>query len=223
MVMRQLQGDNSLQEQRANPDRSNLKVASILAAARELFIDQGFDAVSMDMVSRQANVSKATLYAHFASKEALFTAVMVDETQRIADQIWRLTSDKDDVAHVLRLVAENFVEVFLTEQAMLLLRTVAGVVPRLPSVGTAIFESGPKAIEERLAQFLSEAHEKGQLNVPNPALAATQFLSLVRGDFDIRGMLVPSSPPSRAEVDAQVEAGIDLFLNFYSSVRPHAT
>ncbi|WP_137045569.1 TetR/AcrR family transcriptional regulator [Pseudolabrys sp. FHR47] len=219
MAMQQLQDGDSLEGQRATPDRSNLKVASILAAARELFIDQGFDAVSMDMVSRQANVSKATLYAHFTSKEALFTAVMVDEANRVADEIWRLTLDKDDVAHVLRLVATNFVEIFLTEQAMLLLRTVAGVVPRLPSVGTAIFESGPKVIKERLAQFLIKAHESGQLNVPDPALAAIQFLSLVRGDFDIRGMLVPSSPPSRAEVDAQIEAGIELFLGRYSPVR----
>lgn len=223
MAMQRLQDDVSLDGQQTSPDRRNPKVASILAAARELFVDQGFDAVTMDVVSRQANVSKATLYAHFASKEALFTAVMVDEAQRVADEIWRLTLDKDDVAHVLRLVAENFVDIFLTEHAMLLLRTVVGVVPRLPSVGAAIFESGPKEIKERLTQFLNEAHEKGQLNVPDPALAATQFLSLVRGDFDIRGMLLPSSPPSRAEVDAQIEAGIDLFLGRYSPVRPHAT
>lgn len=220
MVARQLLDDNSHE---AAPDRSNRKVASILAAARELFIDHGFDAVSMDLVARQATVSKATLYAHFTSKEALFTAVMVDEANRFADEIWRITPDNDDVAQVLRLVAQNFVDIFLTEHAMLLLRTVVGVVPQLPSVGAAIFESGPKEIKQRLAQFLSRAHEKGQLNVPDPALAAIQFLSVVRGDFDIRGMLLPSNPPSRAEVDAQIEAGIDLFLNFYSSVRPHAT
>lgn len=219
MDIEQGYGGDRPEGHKEGPDRRNRKVVSILAAARELFIDQGFDAVSMDLVARQAIVSKATLYAHFASKEALFTAVMVDEANRVADEIWRIAPDTDDVAHVLRLVAQNFVDIFLTQHAMLLLRTVVAAVPKTPSVGTAILESGPNAIKERMAQFLIKAHEKGQLNVPDPTLAAMQFLSLVRGDFDIRGMLLPSQPPTRAEVDAQIEAGIDLFLNFYSPVR----
>ncbi len=217
-MARQSQDDSSTQE--VAPDRGNRKVASILEAGRDLFVERGFDAVTMDLVAQRASVSKATLYAHFASKEAVFTAVMVDEAHRVSDSIWQIAPDNDDVAHVLRLVARNFVDIFMTQHAMLLLRTVVGVVPQLPEVGTAIFDSGPREMKDRLARFLHEAHEKGQLDVPDPALAAVQFLSVVRGDFDIRGMLVPAKPPVRAEVDAQVEAGIKLFLGFYAPGRP---
>jgi len=197
----------------------NRKAASILAAARELFLDHGFDAVTMDMVARQAPVSKATLYAHFASKEELFTAVVVEEANRVTGEVWRIVPDSNDVAAVLRRVAEKFVDIFLSEQAMFLQRAVIGVVPRFPSIGVAIFESGPKVLTERLAKFLAEAHESGQLNVPSPMLAAAQFLSVVRGDLDIRGLLLPATPPSRAEIDAQIETGIDLFLHFYTPSR----
>lgn len=222
-MQRIIQSDDAKAVERTTPDRGNRKVALILTAARKLFLDYGFDAVSMDMVSRQATVSKATLYAHFTSKEELFTAVMVDEAKRISDEIWRITPDHDDVADVLRHVAQNFVDIFLTERAMLLQRAIVSVVPKLPAIGVAIFESGPKALNDRLAQFLAKAHERGQLNVPNPRLAATQFLGIVSGDLDIRGLLLPSSPPSSTEVDIQIEAGIDLFLKFYSPVRPEAT
>jgi TetR/AcrR family transcriptional regulator, mexJK operon transcriptional repressor len=225
MVAQAPRHDDTRQDSEAGSPRRrhNRKVALILAAARELFLAHGFDAITMDMVARQSTVSKATLYAHFTSKEELFTAVIVDEVNRVSAEIWRITPDTDDVASVLRHVAQNFMDIFLTERAMFFRRAVVGAVPRFPSIGVAIFESGPKALTDRLAQFLATAHERRRLTVPNPALAAAQFLSLVRGDLDIRGLLLLATPPSRAEADAQIEAGIDLFMSFYAPVRPDAT
>ena len=207
------QGDQSA---RLVPTQRDRKAGSIIAAARGLFLDHGFDTVSMDMVARQAPVSKATLYAHFAGKEELFTAVVVNEAKRMTDEIERIVTDRSDIAAVLKRVAEKFVDVFLSEHAMFLQRAVIGVVPRFPSIGAAIFDSGPKVLTERLAAFLGEAHQVGRLRVPNPTLAATQFLSLVRGDLDIRRLLVPAMPLSRAELEVQIEAGIDLLLHFYA-------
>lgn len=191
------------------------KAASILTAARELFIERGFDSVSMDMVARQAPVSKATLYAHFASKDELFTAIVVDEARRIMDEVCDIGSDGADIAAVLRRVAEKFVEIFLSPHTMSLQRAVIGVVPRLPAIGTAIFESGPDILTARLAQFLRESERRGQVHVPNPALAAHQFLSIIRGDLDLRGLLMPGAPVSRSAIAEQIESGIELFLHFY--------
>jgi TetR/AcrR family transcriptional repressor of mexJK operon len=200
----------------AAPARPNRKAASILSAARQLFLDHGFDAVTMEMVARQASVSKATLYSHFSSKEELFTAVTVAEANRVTDEVWQIVPDSNDVAAVLRRVAEKFVDIFLSEQTMFLQRAVIGVVSRFPAIGVRIFDSGPKVLNERLARFLAEAHDRGLLNVPDATLAAVQFLSVVRGDLDIRGLLLPAAPPSRAEIDDQIESGIDLFLRYYA-------
>ena len=52
------------------------KAESILAAAKRTFLAAGFGAVSMDTIAREAGVSKATVYAHFAGKEELFGAVI---------------------------------------------------------------------------------------------------------------------------------------------------
>lgn len=54
------------------------KPGAIVAAAKRLFLTQGFAATSMDAVAREAPVSKRTLYNHFPSKEALFSAVVQD-------------------------------------------------------------------------------------------------------------------------------------------------
>src|ERR1700751_4544390 len=58
------------------------KAESILAAAKRTFLAGGFGAVSMDTIAREAGVSKATVYAHFGSKEELFGAVIGGECER---------------------------------------------------------------------------------------------------------------------------------------------
>jgi AcrR family transcriptional regulator len=46
-----------------------------LRAAEALFKRVGFRAVTMEMVAREANIAKATLYSYFENKDALYAAV----------------------------------------------------------------------------------------------------------------------------------------------------
>ncbi len=55
--------------------RSERKRQAILAGARQEFLGHGYAATSMDRIARAAQVSKATVYSHFADKEALFRAL----------------------------------------------------------------------------------------------------------------------------------------------------
>jgi AcrR family transcriptional regulator len=54
----------------------------VLAAAREVFADQGRDA-QMDDVARRAEVGVGTVYRHFPTKEALIEALAVDSFERV--------------------------------------------------------------------------------------------------------------------------------------------
>ncbi len=49
----------------------------VLAAATELFATRGIDATSMDAISAAAAVSKATVYKHWADKDALCLEVLL--------------------------------------------------------------------------------------------------------------------------------------------------
>lgn len=49
---------------------------SILSAAQGLFASKGLHGVSVDEIARAVNVSPAILYRHFASKQALYNAVL---------------------------------------------------------------------------------------------------------------------------------------------------
>ena len=48
----------------------------VAIAATDVFLTHGFSAATTDMIQQAAGVSKATVYASWSSKEALFSAVI---------------------------------------------------------------------------------------------------------------------------------------------------
>lgn len=57
-------------------DRRREKRGRILDAARELFLRQGLRATTMEAIARAAHMAKATLYAEFPDKDAVFLAIL---------------------------------------------------------------------------------------------------------------------------------------------------
>ncbi len=53
-------------------DGKELKRKDIAQAAKELFTDYGYKAVSMEQIAQRSNVAKGTLYLYFKDKEDLF-------------------------------------------------------------------------------------------------------------------------------------------------------
>src|SRR2546423_8562856 len=50
--------------------------AAILDAALAVFAERGYHAASIDEIAREAGVSKALIYEHFASKQALWASLL---------------------------------------------------------------------------------------------------------------------------------------------------
>jgi AcrR family transcriptional regulator len=53
----------------------NVRYKRAIRTAEELFKKVGFRAVTMELVAREANVAKATLYSYFKNKDELYMAV----------------------------------------------------------------------------------------------------------------------------------------------------
>lgn len=59
----------------------------VLDAANALFVEFGFKAVSMQQIANAAQITKATLYHHFRSKEELFAAVVTEAMVQSGEEI----------------------------------------------------------------------------------------------------------------------------------------
>jgi AcrR family transcriptional regulator len=64
---------SSAPQSTANDENARYKRA--IRTAEELFKKVGFRAVTMELVAREANVAKATLYSYFKNKDELYLAV----------------------------------------------------------------------------------------------------------------------------------------------------
>ena len=77
--------------------------ATILNAAREMFLRDGFEAVSMRRIADAIEYSPTAIYVHFRDKDALFRELCREDFDRLAAAFAQLASVPDPVERVLRL------------------------------------------------------------------------------------------------------------------------
>jgi len=193
----------------------NLKWEMMLQVAQRLFAEGGYEAVSMDLVAKTAGVSKATVYAHFGSKENLFAAVLETESERLEDEDWVPERFAGDAEDVLRRFALGMARFFVDGRGLAVYRLFVADLHRFPELVARFHAAGPMAMRARLAGLLAEMAEQGALAIDDPEMAADHFFSLVQGrlPFD-RSICLPQ--PAEAEIERHVESALRLFLRGYA-------
>ena len=79
----------------------------LLDAAFRLFGARGVDAVAINEITEAADVGFGSFYNHFASKEALYDAVVDSVFGAFGDMLERLTSDAEDPAEVVAICVRH--------------------------------------------------------------------------------------------------------------------
>ncbi len=191
------------------------KAESILAAAKRTFLASGFGTVSMDTIAREAGVSKATVYAHFAGKEELFGAVIGRECGLYFARFSTGELDPVNLRASLAVLGRRYLELVLSPDAIALHRIILGEVTRFPGLGEVFWRAGPERQRLQIEAFLKSAVASGTLSVPDARLAAEQFVSLVRGEIQLRQLLLLEAKAGEAEIDAVVEGAVDTFIRAF--------
>ncbi len=201
--------------QLAAPQR---KRRQVVEAAARLFMAQGYGATSMEAIAREAGVSKATLYAYFPGKDALFAAIVGEACAREAEaRPCCPGADEADLAGTLVALGEGYLSFLLRKEVLAIERVVMAEGPRFPELGRAFYESGPRRMIAWLAGWFSALQERGALRAGDPELAAEQFLSLLRSTAFLRHMLRLPPVPDAAEVARIAAAAADTFLRAWGS------
>ncbi|MGL4234584.1 TetR/AcrR family transcriptional regulator [Tabrizicola sp.] len=189
---------------------------TLLDAAIERFLAQGYDRTSLEEVARTAGLSSATLYKHFPTKAALFGGIMA--------RLWDNDGDaapvppaSGDPSSGLLAIGRDYAALLTQQRTVDLFRLVTAEVPRFPELGEELYERGKKPYLDRLHAYLSAEVALGMLAIDDVPLAARQFLGMINDIVFWPRLLIPSLVLPAKQVDRVVEEAVATMLSRYGA------
>jgi TetR/AcrR family transcriptional repressor of mexJK operon len=201
------------------PNRSARKRKAILEAATDVFLKSGYLGANMDEIAALSEVSKQTVYKHFASKEALFVEIVSSMTDSAGDLVRDEVAELDeggDLAEYLSDYAYRQLIVVLTPRIMQLRRLVIGEVSRFPELAKVLYERGPARAMATLCVLFERLAGRGLLTIKDPSVAASHFNWLVMSAPLNQAMLLGDDAiPKPAQLRRHAAEGVRVFLAAY--------
>ena len=169
---------------------------AILQSTCRLLGDKSFDAMTMDDVANAVGIAKASLYKHFASKEDLCCAAMIQILGRVRAYLDTLPTDmppQDKLRDLVRWSLE---------------RLITNEMPLLPSRNSSLravlmankhYLDGLVTVSDQIGQWITEAQAQGFINPALPPLVVLYTL-FARACDPVVGFLKEGGQYSDAEV-----------------------
>jgi len=179
----------------------------ILDAAKRLFLDRGFEATSCEQVVALARAGKASLYARYPNKEALFAAVIRRAVDRGLAPAGHVDADRP-LRERLIAVGLSLLEHSLQPEAVALMRVIIAVAPRMPELAQHVDRIGWEAGVRRVAEAISARHDD-PATVVKAWPAAVRFIELVFVPHLMRALVGDSLAALNAGARARIEIAID--------------
>jgi TetR/AcrR family transcriptional regulator, mexJK operon transcriptional repressor len=174
----------------------------LLEIAAQMFMEHGFGGTSMERLAETAMIGKATLYARYADKGALFADVL---RRRILLTYGPLEEEFDkglkgkSLEATLLIVARRLLELTLSPSSIALGRILAAQGTRFPELGTLAVQEGlyrQIRIVEKILMSFSSTH---RYVIDDLSLAADLFLSIVLGRVSRMALLGVQMEPETLE------------------------
>lgn len=93
----------------------------ILAKAKALILEHGIDALSMQDIADAAELSKATLYLYFQSKEAILEAILAEAANAFVEYVEARIKPEDSGITALRTLWASYIDLFGESEDVLVL------------------------------------------------------------------------------------------------------
>lgn len=190
-------------------DRGVARRHAFLKAAREVFLEQGYESACVNDVVRQAGGSLATLYAQFGSKEGLFLAVAQDIHEDLVAAMKPLDVNHLPLERGLQIIGEQFCRALLSHDNVAFFRIIVGEGRKFPKqVQRYVMADGADRIRGVIARYL----EASGADVDDPEIAASYLLELWRSRHHYRALADDSYVLSESDLRAHVSAAVRFFL-----------
>jgi TetR/AcrR family transcriptional repressor of mexJK operon len=182
---------------------------NLLATAFRLFLEKGWDGVSVDEISRQSGVAKGFIYARYADKGALFVAAIERLVADAVDTLHLPEPPPDDIEAGLYGFGRKLLDLALQPEAVAFHRQFIAEAGRFPDLAK-LFVARNRA-RDLIIEVLQTYADRGTIALHDPKMMAEHFSILVVGIPRTLALLVGREPP--AEEERRLRAAVRLFLD----------
>lgn len=191
------------------------KRQAILDAAKNLFLQKGYAATSMDAVAAEAGVSKLTVYNHFTDKETLFSAAVIARCEEQLPELFFEIPQGASVETLLTNIGRGFFTLINSPDSLELHRLMVAQGAQDPKLAQIFFEAGPQRIQHELERFLTQIDQAGSLRIDNPRVATEHLLSLLKGTCNFRLLIGCADQPDEHTANEHVREVVSFFMRAY--------
>ncbi len=201
--------------------RGEAKREQILAGARRVFLRAGFAAASTDEITREAGVSKRTLYAYYPGKEELFADVLRGLTVEnprtmVLESLRRIDpGSPEELRGALVGLARKAASTMMDPEYLALLRTIIADSHRFPQLGEIFRSTVPEQGLREGRAMLERAQKRGVVREADPEVMTRMFMGFLLTYVLIDGLFRPDGAPRPPSAE-KIEEMVDLYLKVVS-------
>jgi len=207
-------GDAAMASQRRANGRPTRARASeiqdaIFAAAMSEFSERGFHGGSIAGIAARANVTRATVYKHFSSKEAALEHLTQRTSGRLRSSIEEIIDHERPVWEVLQDVGRCFYKEGVSADSKSVSRILIMEADRFPELVAKGHELRWYCLEP-LSTYFETLSMNGSMALDDAQRAAQQFMHLVTSSVDF---LFDSEDTSAKERERWISSAVRIFLH----------
>ena len=168
--------------------RIDRRRAAIVRAARQLFLEQGYERTTLAEIVGRAGGSLATVYKLFGNKDGLLEAV-IRETAASGEALVRDAEESGlPPAEALRRLAEGLHGHFLEPDVIALVRIVIARSIGDPQFARQFFERTANRTRDAVAALFARWQAEGTAMNGTPAFLAEMFMGLFVSDLQTQAI-----------------------------------
>jgi len=186
---------------------------AILEAAEALFLEHGYDRVSLGAIVKRSGGSLATLYELFENKQGLLRAVVGQAVAERDDAIEAMIADGHRPSEVLRAIARHLTASLSAPRMIGLMRIVMIEGLRDPEFAQRFYTEYSHVWTLRLAAQLREWHDAGLAVIDDCEGAADLYFGMLLHDVQMRGLFRTGEDGTRDDRDPSWR--IEPFITHY--------
>ncbi|MHA3982193.1 TetR/AcrR family transcriptional regulator [Acinetobacter venetianus] len=191
---------------------------ALLLCATDLFLERGYEAVSLDDIVNHAGGSKASIYKYFGNKEGLFTAICEYRRELFfAGVCFPFDPERINLRNYLTQTLQRFYQHIILPDNIAFMRMFTEQSQKDIQLAQYFYDKCALNIQDTIAFALEYAHSKNEIYCLQPKFSAMMYFGILR-DVEWRNLMGLDVPENDAEIFDYINYSVDLFLKAHQKV-----